>query len=60
MYWWISFAPGYAIVYGIDYVIGYVIDYAIGLPQCNSFKFMEQISVFNCKTKSFLLQHAQL
>ena len=30
MYRWISFAPGYEIVYGIDYVIGYVIDYAIG------------------------------
>jgi hypothetical protein len=23
MYWWISFAPGYEIVYGIDYVIDY-------------------------------------
>ena len=30
MYWWICFAPGYEIVYGIGYVIGYVIDYAIG------------------------------
>ena len=30
LYWWISFAPGYEIVNGIDYIIGYVIDDAIG------------------------------
>ena len=30
MYWWISFANCYAIVYGIDYDIGYVVDYAFG------------------------------
>ena len=30
MYWLISFATDYAIVYGIDSAIRYVIDYAIG------------------------------